>query len=128
MTRLRTEAGLTLSIALVALVAVAASGAALYATTERTVRVNATSRDRVAARYAAEAGIERARWALGRDASYTGETMRFGAHDVTVKVTAAPQGRWAVHALAASPTMRASIDATLRPTSSLPVVETWRDE
>ena len=122
------QSGISLTIALLALVAVSAAGAALYASTERTVRVNATSRDRLAARYAAEAGVEKARWALARDASYAGETLRFDAFDVTVKVTAGPDGRSTVHAVAASPAMHASADATLRLTSALPIVESWREE
>ena len=72
--------------------------------------------------------MERARWALLRDARYEGETLQFGGFDVTVRVTAAPDGRLDVRALAASPTAHAAVDSRLRLTSELPVIESWRDE
>jgi hypothetical protein len=121
----RSGAALIMSLAL--LVVVAAAGAALCVRVTETSRSNVAERQDLAARYAAEAGIERARWSLARDAAFAGESLRFEAFDVTIRVTPAADGRREVRAVASSPSSHAAASATLRLGASLPVVEAWRE-
>jgi hypothetical protein len=109
------------------LAAVAAAGATLCLRVVDTAKDNVLERASLAARYAAQAGVERARWSLARDAEYDGESMRFGAFDVAVTVTCAADGTRAVHAVASSPAMSTTADATLRLTAGLPAVTSWHD-
>lgn len=127
MTRGSRRSGVALITALALLLVVAAAGAALCVRVTETARSNVAERETLAARYAAEAGIERARWALAKDAAYAGETLRFDAFDVAVRVAARPDGRREARSIAASPSAHAVAAATLRLGGSLPVVETWRE-
>ncbi len=127
MTRRSKRSGAALIMALALLLVVAAAGAALCLRVTETARSNIGERESLAARYAAEAGIERARWSLARDAAYAGEPMRFGAFDVTICVTTAGDGRREVRAVASSSSSHAAISATLRLGDALPVVDAWRE-
>jgi len=119
--------GVALIFAIAALFVVAAAGAALCLRTTETARSNVAERTDLDARYAAQAGVERARWALARDAAYSGGAFRFDAFDVDVRVATSDGGRRVVRATATSAASRAWCEATLRPGVGLPVVESWRD-
>ena len=82
----RRENGVALIMALL-VVAAAALFALTMAHRGRRLATD-TILDRVAAtaRAAASGGIERARWALARDADYAGETLRIGTSDVEIRV------------------------------------------
>ena len=130
---MRRERGLALILALL-LVAAAALLALTAAGRSRDLAMDA-ARDRasVTARAAADGGIERARWALARDAGYTGETLRIGACDVEIRVERGDDGRATVRSIARvgtspfaeSVTQRAEADVALR-ADGLPGVTAWR--
>lgn len=127
MTRLRRHRGAALIMSLALLFVVAAAGAALCLRVSETARSNVAERWNVAARCAAQAGVERARATLAGDAAYAGETFRFDAFDVVVGVTPAPDGYRAVRSTATSPAARAVVEAKLRLGSGLPTIESWRE-
>jgi Tfp pilus assembly protein PilV len=123
----RRESGVSLTIALVALFVTAASAAALFATTERTARSNSAERGRLAARYAAEAGVERARWAIGRDSAYEGERMQFDGFDVTIDAVGQHAEERCVIVEVTGSRGKSRVEATLREAPGLPVVIRWND-
>ena len=130
---MRRQSGMAL---IVALLVVAAAALFAMTTADRSWRGAVdTVRDRATAtaRAAAAGGVERARWALARDADYTGETLRVGTSDVVISVvrdgadievdvraatTAAPYSD--------SVTERVEASLTLRGTR-LPTVTGWRE-
>ena len=128
MTRTNRRTGATLVMVLMLLLAVATAGATLCLRASDTARLNVLGRERLAARYAAEAGIARARASLAHDAAYAGETIRFDAFDVAIRVAPSPDGRRAVRAVATSPTAHTAVEAKLRLTSGLPAIDAWADE
>ena len=88
----------------------------------------------VTAQAAADGGVERARWALARDVSYTGESLRIGRCDVEIQVERGSDGELQVLSIARAPaapfaeTVTERVSATLRQTESgLPSVSTWRE-
>jgi hypothetical protein len=125
--RARRRTGAALFFAIASLFVVAAAGAALCLRTTETARSNVAERIELDARYAAQAGVARARWALARDAAYAGGSFRFDAFDVDVRVTPSDGGRRVVRATATSAASRAWVEATLRPGVGLLDVESWRD-
>jgi type II secretory pathway component PulK len=126
-TRRSPQSGAALLLAIAALVVVAAAGAALCLRVSETARSNVSERANLAARYAAQAGVEKARAAIARDPAYAGESFRFDDFDVDVKTTSDADGRRVVRSTAASATSRAWVEATLRVGAGLPVVESWRE-
>ena len=84
--RTKRESGMAL---IVALLVVAAAALFAMTTTARSRRGAVdTVRDRATAiaRAAAAGGVEHARWALARDADYTGETLFIGTSVVEIEV------------------------------------------
>jgi hypothetical protein len=110
---------------LMLLLAVAAAGAALCMRAADTARLDVLGRGKLAARWAAEAGVARARASLSRDAAYEGGTFRLDAFDVSVRISASPDGRRSVRAVASSPSAHAAVEAKLRLTPGLPAIEGW---
>jgi type II secretory pathway component PulK len=125
--RRTTERGASLILALGLLFVVAAAGAALCLRTDETVRENVAQRANLAARYAAQAGVEKARLALSNDAAYAGETFRFDTFDVSVAVTSDDVAHRIVRVTATCATARAGVDVKLRLASGLPSIDVWSE-
>lgn len=121
------DRGTALIMALALLFVVAATGAALCLRVEETSRSNVAERRDLAARYAAEAGVERARAALAADANWAGETFAFDAFDVAVEVARGDGDCREVRSRASSPAAHATAFAKLRLGSGLPSVASWND-
>lgn len=131
---MRRQSGLALIMALL-LVAAAAVLALTAANRSRDVAAGQIiDGAAVVAQAAADGGIERARWALARDSSYTGESLRIGRCDVRIQVEHGTDGELQVLSIARAPaapfaeTVSERVSATLRPTESgLPTVTAWRE-
>ena len=126
--------GAALLIALGMLVVVATAGVVLQQRTLDLAKATTRGRLQLAARWAAEGGIESARAALARDAAFTGSTLRVGATEVvvTVRADAADAALRHVRAVAvvapsgpAAASERVQIDAVLRVGPGLPSRGGW---
>jgi type II secretory pathway component PulK len=124
---MRRDAGAALVMVLAVLFAVAAAGTALCLRTDETVRSTHAMRANLAARYAAQAGVESARAALARDPAHAGQTLRFDDFDVVVAVDPSLEGQREVRVTASGPRSHAVLACTLRLGPGLPVVTSWRE-
>ena len=82
------------------LLVVSVAGTVLVTASLRLRTDSEQSGARIAAFHAAQGGIERARWAVSRDAGYTGETLDVGGVEVRVHVNLSDAGRVRVEATA----------------------------
>ena len=126
------EQGFALFVALIALTVVGAVVTTLTHGSRDSVRATALERARTVTFHAAEGGVELARARLARAAEYRGETMRIGASDVTVTVTARSAGGWRVRSIARSQPFGAGglpvtrvVEADLLTAAKLPRVVAW---